>query len=222
MTIFTLSYIFIFMLAIEVFTAIFQISGMSRSKARFQVLSLLTNSGFKTKESELITNDNFKRKITIFIMVFTYASLLIFISSSVHIAVHSDVVTTFVYILVEIVLFYNFFTILTVKKLVYSIVDWFTKKYLLEKDVNTIKVLEEFNNKVLAIVSLQSLPEDLVNTEIQTIEQLSVLEISILAIERQNIFINSVLPNQTLNLNDKITVYGDLINIQFLFKINKI
>ncbi len=221
MTIFTLSYIFIFMLAIEVFTAIFQISGMSRSKARFQVLSLLTNSGFKTKESELITNDNFKRKITIFIMVFTYVSLLVFISSSVHIAVHADVLTTFVYILVEVILFYNFFTILTVKKLVYSIVDWFTKKYLLEKDVNTIKVLEEFNNKVLAIVSLQSLPEDIINTEIQTIEQLSVLEISILAIERQNILINSVSPNQTLNLNDKITVYGDLINIQFLFKINK-
>ncbi len=221
MTIFTLSYIFIFMLAIEVFTAIFQISGMSRSKARFQVLSLLTNSGFKTKESELITNDNFKRKVTIFIMIFTYVSLLVFISSMVHIAVHADVLTTFVYILVEIVLFYNFFTIITVKKLVYSLVDWFTKKYLLEKDVNTIKVLEEFNNKVLAIVSLQTIPEDIINTEIQTIEQLSVLEISILAIERQNILINSVLPSQTLCLNDKVTVYGDLINIQFLFKINK-
>ncbi len=222
MTIFTLSYIFIFMLAIEVFTAIFQISGMSRSKARFQVLSLLTNSGFKTKESELITNDNFKRRVTIFIMIFTYISLLVFISILVYITVHGNFLTMMVYIIVEVVLFYNFFTVLTVKKLVYSVVDWFTKKYLLEKDVNRIKVLEEYSNKVLAIVSLQSLPEDLVETEIQTIEQLSVLEISILAIERQNIIINSVLPTQTLNVGDKITVYGDLINIQFLFKINRV
>ncbi len=221
MTIFTLIYIFIFMLAIEVFTAIFQISGMSRSKSRFQVLSLLTNSGFKTKESELITNDNFKRKVTIFIMIFTYLSLLVFISSFVYIAVHSDAVTMLVYIIVEIVLFYNFFTILTVKKLVYSAVYWFARKYILDKDSNTLKVLEEYNNKVLAIISLHSMPEDLLDLEIQTIEQLSTLEISILAIERQSLLINSVLPTQTLALEDKITVYGDLINIQYLFKINK-
>ncbi len=221
MTIFILIYVFVFMLSIEVFTAVFQISGMSRSKSRFQVLSLLTNSGFKTKESELITNDNFKRTVTIFIMIFTYVSLLIFIISSVYITVHMDILTILVYIIVEVILFYNFFTILTVKKMVYSLVDWFTKKYLLEKNTNTLKVLEEFNNKVLGIITLNSLPEDLVNVEIQTIEQLSILEISILAIERQNILINSVSPTQTLNINDKITIYGDLINIQFLFKLNK-
>lgn len=221
MTIFTLIYIFIFMFAIEIFTAIFQIGGMSRSKARFQVLSLLTNSGFKTKESELITNDNFKRRVAISIMIFTYISLLVFIASFVYIAVHGEVLTTFIYIIAEVVLFYNFFTILTVKKIVYSLVDWFTKKFLLEKNINTLKVLEEFNNKVLATVFIHNLPDDLRDTEIQTIEQLATLEISILAIERQNLLINSVLPTQTLNVEDKVTVYGDLINIQFLFKITK-
>lgn len=209
------------MLSIEIFTAIFQLGGMSRSKARFQVLSLLTNSGFKTKESELITNDSFKRNVAIVIMIFTYVSMLVFISSIVYITVKGDPLTTFIYIIAEVVLFYNIFTILTVKKMIYSLVGWFSKKYLLEKDINTLKVLEEFNNKVLATVSLHSLPADIEDVEIQTIEQLSTLEISILAIERQNILINSVLPTQTLNVGDKVTVYGDLINIQFLFKVNK-
>lgn len=221
MLIFLLIYIFIFMLSIEIFTAIFQLGGMSRSKARFQVLSLLTNSGFKTKESELITNDTFKRKTAIIIMIFTYASLLVFIASLVYLSVHGNTLTSFVYILVEIVLFYNFFTILTVKKMVYSFVDWFSKKYLLEKDVNTLKVLEEFNNKVLATIYLHNIPNELLETEIQTIEQLATLEINILAINRQGILVNSVLPTQTLNKDDRITVYGDLINIQYLFKISK-
>ncbi len=221
MTIFILTYIFIFMLSIEIFTAIFQIGGMSRTKARFQVLSLLTNSGFKTKESELITNDNFKRKVAVFIMGYTYISLLIFISSVVYVAVKGSPLTFFVYVIAEVVVFYNIFTMLTVKKIIYNLVYWFSTKHLLEKDANTLKVIEEYNTKVLATVIINSLADDINNIEIQTLEQLSTLEIQVLCIERQNVLINTVLPTQKLNIGDKVTVYGDLINIQFLFKVTK-
>ncbi len=221
MVTFILSYIFIFMLFIEIFTVLLQLGGLTRSKSRFQVLSLLTTSGFKTKESELITNDAYKRKIALLIMMFTYISLMIFISSLVYIAVHEEILTFFVYALVEIIMFYTIFTSLTMKKIVYSFVSWITKKFLLEKDVNTIKVFEEYNNKVLAQISLHVLPTDLDNTEIQAFEQLTTLEIQILAIQRSNVLINTVLPTQKIQLGDVVTVYGDLINIQYLFKINK-
>ncbi len=218
---FILTYIFIFMLSIELFTAIFQIGGLSRQKARFQVLSLLTNSGFKTKESELITNDNFKRRITVFIMVYTYVSLLVFISSVVYVSVKGSPLTLFVYVIAEIIVFYNIFTMVTVKKVIYNLVYWFANKHLLEKDANTLKVLEEYNNKVLATINIHSLADDINDVEIQTLEQLSTLEIQVLCIERQNVIINTVLPTQKLNVGDKVTVYGDLINIQFLFKVTK-
>ncbi len=221
MRLFILSYIFIFLLSIEFFTAIFQIGGMSRTKARFQVLSLLTNSGFKTKESELITNDNFKRKVAVFIMGYTYVSLLVFISTLVYVAVEGDLLTLFAYILVEIVLFYNIFTMVAVKKLIYNFVYWLSTKHLLEKDANTLKVIEEYNNKVLATVTIHSLADDINEVEIQTLEQLSTLEIQVLCIERQSVLINTVLPTQKLTVGDKVTVYGDLINIQFLFKVTK-
>ncbi len=221
MIIFILTYIFIFMLSIEIFTAIFQIGGMSRVKARFQVLSLLTNSGFKTKESELITNDNFKRKVALFIMIYTYISLLVFISSVVYVAVKGSPLTMFVYVIAEIIVFYNIFTMVSVKKIVYNLVYWFSTKHLLEKDANTLKVIEEYNTKVLATVTINSLAEDINNVEIQTLEQLSTLEIQVLCIERQSVLINTVLPTQKLTVGDKVTVYGDLINIQFLFKVTK-
>ncbi len=221
MIIFILTYIFIFMLSIELFTAIFQVGGLSRTKARFQVLSLLTNSGFKTKESELITNDNFKRKVAVFIMVYTYVSLLVFMSSVVYIAVKGSPLTMFVYVVAEIVVFYNIFTMVTVKKIIYNLVYWFSTKHLLEKDANTLKVIEEYNTKVLATVTIHSLGDDINNVEIQTLEQLSTLEIQVLCIERQNVLINTVLPTQKLTVGDKVTVYGDLINIQFLFKVTK-
>ncbi len=221
MVTFILSYIFIFMLSIEIFTVLLQLGGMTRSKARFQVLSLLTTSGFKTKESELITNDTYKRKIALIIMMFTYMSLMIFISSLVYLAVNDDILTFFIYAFVEIVMFYTIFTSLTMKKVVYSFVNFITKKFVLEKDVNTIKVFEEYNNKVLAQISLRTLPSDLNNVEIQDFEQLTTLEIQILAIQRSNVLINTVLPTQKMQLGDVVTVYGDLINIQYLFKVNK-
>ncbi len=221
MILFILTYIFIFMLSIEFFTAIFQIGGMSRTKARFQVLSLLTNSGFKTKESEFITNDNFKRRVAVAIMVYTYVSLLVFISTLVYVAVNGDLLTLFVYVIAEIIVFYNIFTVVAVKKLIYNFVYWLSTKHLLEKDSNTLKVIEEYNNKVLATVIIHSLADDIEDVEIQTLEQLSTLEIQVLCIERQSVLINTVLPTQKLLVGDKVTVYGDLINIQFLFKVTK-
>ncbi len=221
MLVFILIYIFIFMLAIEVFTVTFQISGISREKARFQVLSMLTNSGFKTKESELLTNDPLKRKIATFIMAFTYISLLIFISSLVYLSVKGDVLTFFVYAIAEIILFYSIFTMIAVRKIIYKLIQALTKKYVLEKNANTLKILEEFNNKVLAHIWIEKLTPEFEEIEIGNIESLTTLDVTILAIERPNLLITTVLPNQKLLSGDKITVYGDLINIQFLFKVEK-
>lgn len=219
MFIFMLIYIFIFMLSLEIFTVLFQISGLSREKARFQVLSLLTSSGFKTKESEIITNDIYKRKIAMALMIFTYVSLLVFISSLVYLAVKGDILTFFVYAICEIILFYNVFTILAIKKIIYRIVLKFSKKYILEKNINTLKVLEEFNNKVICQIWIENLPEEFTDIEISKVEQMSTLDISILAVERPNLLINSVQSSQKLLVGDKITIYGDLVNVKFLFKV---
>ena len=42
----------------------FRLTGMSEDKARFQVISLLTNSGFTTSESELILKSKKKKKFS--------------------------------------------------------------------------------------------------------------------------------------------------------------
>jgi Trk-type K+ transport system membrane component len=47
--------IVIFLIVVEVITVLFKLTGLSEEKARFQVISLLTGSGFTTKEAELIT-----------------------------------------------------------------------------------------------------------------------------------------------------------------------
>ena len=46
----------LYILIIDVFTILFRMSGMTEEKAKFQVISLLTNSGYTTKESELVVD----------------------------------------------------------------------------------------------------------------------------------------------------------------------
>ena len=60
-----LSVITIYMLLIEIFSVALKLTGMAESKIRFQVASLFTGTGFTTTESELITNNEKRRKIAV-------------------------------------------------------------------------------------------------------------------------------------------------------------
>ena len=61
----TLAVAAIYMFMIEVFSVAFKLTGMATNKIRFQVASLFTSVGFTTTESELITNDDRRRKIAV-------------------------------------------------------------------------------------------------------------------------------------------------------------
>ena len=50
---------------IEVFSVAFKLTGLATNKIKFQVASLFTASGFTTQESELITNDDRRRRIAV-------------------------------------------------------------------------------------------------------------------------------------------------------------
>ena len=61
----TLAVTAIYMFMIEVFSVAFKLTGLATNKIRFQVASLFTGAGFTTAESELITNDDRRRKIAV-------------------------------------------------------------------------------------------------------------------------------------------------------------
>ena len=60
-----LAVVSVYMLTVEIFSVAFKLTGLSTSKIRFQVASLFTSTGFTTNESELIVNDERRRKIAI-------------------------------------------------------------------------------------------------------------------------------------------------------------
>lgn len=55
----------IYMFMIEVFSVAFKLTGLATNKLKFQVASLFTGAGFTTAESELITNNDRRRRIAV-------------------------------------------------------------------------------------------------------------------------------------------------------------
>ena len=70
----------IFLIVIDFFSILFRLTGMPMKKARFQVISLLTSTGFTTKESEIIVQNPLRRKFASWLMIVSYVSTATFIS----------------------------------------------------------------------------------------------------------------------------------------------
>ena len=74
---------------IEIFTTIYSIEGIQLDKAQFQIISILTGTGFTTSESELMLLTKRRRKITELMMLFSYIFNISIVSTLVNIIISS-------------------------------------------------------------------------------------------------------------------------------------
>lgn len=78
---FIILYLVIILTVIEINVMIFTLTGLDRRVSRFQVISMLTGTGFTTGESELIIQHPIRRKLGAFLILFGAFSLAVIISS---------------------------------------------------------------------------------------------------------------------------------------------
>jgi hypothetical protein len=78
---FIFSYIIIILAVIEISALLFIYTGLDKQIARFQVISMMTGTGFTTGESELILEHPLRRKISAFLILFGAFSLAVIIST---------------------------------------------------------------------------------------------------------------------------------------------
>ena len=69
----------------ELFTFFFRLTGLPDDRARFQVLSLLTGTGFTTRESELILGSRRRRRLARVTMLFGYVFNVTIVSALVNV-----------------------------------------------------------------------------------------------------------------------------------------
>lgn len=78
---FIVLYASIIALVIEIGVLLFRMTGLDREIARYQVISMLTGTGFTTQESALIIDHPIRRRISSGLILFGYFSLAVIISS---------------------------------------------------------------------------------------------------------------------------------------------
>ena len=59
----------LYIYTIEVFTILFRITGLTKEKAKFQVISLITCSGYTTSEAEIVTTNKKRRRLAVICMI---------------------------------------------------------------------------------------------------------------------------------------------------------
>ncbi|PMC40232.1 hypothetical protein CJ195_00535 [Bacillus sp. UMB0899] len=78
---FLVIYFIVIATVIEIHVILFRLTDLKLEVSRFQVISLMTGTGFTTGESELILGHPIRRKLAIFLISFGAVSLAVIISS---------------------------------------------------------------------------------------------------------------------------------------------
>lgn len=192
----------------------FRLTGMSEEKARFQVISLLTNSGFTTSESELILKSRKRRSLAKVIMIFGYTFTATIVSGVISIIVTYNFKTNSFSIIEILILSIMFIIFYFLRKFVFIrfIFNKFSEKlyrYFVAKDnINSLMIIENFGNNIIAQVFLNKVPLPLRGKTLAEVDIKNKNNLLVLTITSGENKICSVTADTILEKDSTITVMG--------------
>lgn len=221
MLIYFLLSIILFLSVIEVITVLFKLTGLSEEKARFQVISLLTGSGFTTKEAELITQHPIRRKLAQLLMIFGYVGFLTETSFLVNLIKNSMNIRN----IAILILFFAIVWSISRNKLLLSFLDNIIEKIVLRKYTKkkSPRKMYKLINRAKGYGIYNIVIDDnssLVGVSLMN-SNLKPNNMIILNIDKGNEFIGFPKRDYILEKGDNILLYGKVDQIIKTFHLNK-
>lgn len=216
-----------YVLIADVFTVIFRLTGLSEEKARFQVVSLLTNSGYTTRESELIAESKTRCRLARFIMIFGYAFTVTIVSSVVNIFLAFKLTDfenilsalpwpiTIVLLIVALVLFRKNAPL---RRRFDRYIERVADRKMFRRDENRLMLLDEYGALVVAQVNAAVMPEPLRDRSVAA-SGLRSRNILIMLRKRGEKDAERVVGDTVLKNGDVLVVFGPLHEIRDAFAI---
>ena len=226
-----LGVISIYLFMIEVFSVAFKLTGLATSKIRFQVASLFTGTGFTTTESELITNDERRRKIAVvctytghvFSVVIMGLVINVLISISNSIGTETDGFLFFewyfivFYISIGLFLLVLFIKIPPINKRFQRFLEKIAIKISTNsKKTNIITVLDMYGKHAIVELILNRIPESLNEVPLYKMGLTKRYIINILSLRRGNRVID-ITKDTMFVKGDIIVIYGLIKDIKEVF-----
>ncbi|WPC39225.1 TrkA C-terminal domain-containing protein [Clostridium sp. JS66] len=213
--------IMLFLLIVEIITVFFKLTGLSEEKSRFQVISLLTGSGFTTKEAELITQHPTRRRLAQILMILGYVGFLTGISFLVDIIKHSMSIKN----LPILIIFFIFMWLILREKLLIGYLDNLIEKIILKKyskyksPTKMYKLVTRAKGYGVYNIVIDE-NSGLVGVALKD-SNLKPRNMIILNIDKGNQFIGFPKRDYVLEKGDNILLYGKVEEILKTFHLNK-
>lgn len=207
---------------VNLFMILFQITGLTKEKARFQVISLLTNSGFTTKESEAVTGHKMRRRLAVVVMITGNIFSILIVTLFINLVLSFDKTQIKDSIWIVLIAFASFLVLVIIIRLPFinkaiqnSIVK-ISNRIIKGKHKNAVTILDEFGDEAICKILVYSLPEILKDTCLADAMISKKYGINIMSLERNNRVVK-VKADTIIQPGDVILVYGKYINIRDLF-----
>jgi hypothetical protein len=211
-----------YFIVVEIFTVLFRLTGLREDKARFQAVSCMTNSGFTTRESELILNSAVRRNLARVMMLFGYLFAVSGVSLLVNLFFRSsgDQINwmTILYSLIFLVVI----LVITRSKWIVRKFDELVERLAKNKKkgtfCNNVRVLEMFHDKLIAEVFVTCIPPEISGKTLLEMNFRHTYKLNILLIKRGNTIMDHVIASDQIKQGDRVLIYGSKPNIMELFK----
>lgn len=217
------AFILLYILIIEVFSVLFTASGLTREKARYQTISLFTNAGFTTTESELITSNNTRRKLAAICMIIGHIFSVLIVSLVVSMLstlkgdeVQADmwpILIAFGIFVFIIILLKLPFVAMPIRKILEHIA---LRRISKGNGENIITELDNNGKSSIAEIYIAKLPLILKDKSIYEAKLKSQYNINVLSVKRKNKMLDAS-KDTMLQEGDFVAVFGDMKSIKDVF-----
>jgi len=216
--------IIFYIIVSHIITILFRLTGMTEEKARFQVISLLTNSGYTTQESETVVKTKMRRRLALATMLFGYAFTVTILSAMVNVFMSIktpdlESLFTAVPILLSILLIFFF-----VRKSSFfhtrfdTWVERVGNQMMFGKNANEILLVEEYGKTVVAHVYLHTVPDILKEVTLAQSRIMPEHHVMVMMVKPPEGEARQANAHTILHENDTIMVMGDRKVIREIFE----
>ncbi len=214
-------FIIIFTIIVEIFTTMFMLTGLSHTKSKFQVISMLTSTGFTTKESETIMLDPRRRKYAQVLIVLGYCATVTIVSMLITSINASRKWWEYIIAILILIFFALIINNKSIRKRIDPKIQNIGSKFIYGKEENYLIVLESLDEKIVGKIKLYHVPNDLENKTIEEMQINHTHGIQILGIERKRRTLKNVTKDDMLKNDDLIVVYGSKSDIEKALNISR-
>ena len=215
---------------IEFFSALFRITGLTREKARFQVISMITCVGFTTGEAEVITLNRRRRRLAVICMIcgnlfnVLIISLIINLISNINPEkVDFNSLNWIVVIVGSLLLILIICKLPFVSRFLEKLLEKIGRRIIARHDNdNVLTILDSYDSDAIVEIYINKMPEILENKTLMESNFKAQYNINIMMLERGNRTIE-ITKDTVIQKKDRIVVFGNKQTVKdlFTYKVNE-